>query len=60
MEIPASSAICRSQKGPVCTDGDPVICIKRLELSQGIGLWLRVGELPILVVLREGVSTGAE
>jgi hypothetical protein len=57
MEIPASSAICRSHKGPVCTDGDPVIGIKRLEFSQGIGLWLRVRELPILVVLSEGGST---
>jgi hypothetical protein len=56
MEIPASSAICGSHKGPVCTDGDPVIGIKRLELPQGIGLWLRVGELPILVVLSEGGS----
>jgi len=57
MEIPARSAICRSHKSPVCTNGDPVIGIKRLELPQGIGLWLRVGELPILVVLSEGGST---
>ena len=57
MEIPTSSAICRSHKGAVCTHGDPVIGIKRLELSQGIGLWLRMGELPILVVLSEGGST---
>ena len=51
MKIPTSSAICRSHKGPVCTYGDPVIGIKRLELSQDIGLWLRMGELPILRLL---------
>ena len=57
MKIPSSSGICRSHEGPVRTDGDPVVGIKRLELSQEIGLWLRMGELPILVILSEGGRT---